>query len=117
MTNGRGGARPNAGRPPGILNRSTERMIKTVREIIAEDPERYYDILRLLVEDGRSVETKPRDRLLIANFFAERIEGKVAERVEVVSSSESVSDILSTLHRTTQQESAQQATENDDEQQ
>lgn len=96
----KGGSRENAGRPPGVLNRATERMIKTVREIIAEDPERYHDILRMLVEDGRNVETKPRDRLLIASFLADRIEGKVPDKVELTNSAQTVDTLVRLMRET-----------------
>lgn len=92
----------------GAYGSGTRRLHRTAREIIT--PEQYVEVIQDLLRQA-FLRDDERTALAAKKIIIEYIEGKPKETINVVSESQSIGDILSTLRQTTQQESAQQATE------
>lgn len=81
MSNGRGGYRPNSGRPLNTLNEKSLQIIRAIRDVVAENAGKYERAIVMLLDDALDENTKARDRLAIVNFFVERLEGKATQYI------------------------------------
>jgi hypothetical protein len=90
------------------LGAHTRKLHKTAREIVS--PEQYIEVIEDLLRQA-FLRDDERTALAAKKLIIEYIEGKPKETINVTGSSQSIADVLGALRQTTQQESAQRATE------
>lgn len=100
------------GRPAGALNTRTQDLQKRFVELTSDEmfSQVFLSLITVAISGDRDA-----DKVNAAKYLLDRWLGKVPDVVTVQGDSQSVSDILQLMKRTTQQESAQQATESADE--